>query len=626
MIGSTIAHFRIVDQLGEGGMGIVYKAQDLSLGRFVALKVLPEHLTRDEEFVQRFHREARAVAQLNHLNIVTVHYVGREGDTHFIAMEYLEGRTLGELLKQKGKFEVRASLEILVQVLNALQAAHQRGIIHRDIKPQNIMLDSRGRVKVLDFGVAKLIDSTTANTQVGSLLGTPAYMAPEQCLGQKLDQRADLFSTGVVLFQMLAGRLPFQADSIAGIIQRIMNDPTPPIHEFNPDVPWSVERILETALAKEPADRYTLASDMADDVTRALTGGGDDLVATTGRLTPVMYGRTLAGKIAAKSRRSTRILITIAVAMVATLIFVMRMRDRSLPEMGTESGARESVQRTMSTLVPPAPIPLIEWVQAPDPNEIIESQLVRVVWRVANGVEASRFQVGLNESDPQSTVDVSAKLNLARAGRQSISIIPLSSDGTQGQALRREFFYRPPQVFNAEKDWKEGEKGPIWFFLEWTGSEYRPMRWDGLWWRGALTDCNISPRVMSPQGADAVRMWMSPQDGVAQIAGRVKQVETGCGDGVEIKIRLNDNPLWGSRLLEFNDDVGFDLALSAPVSQGDRIYFHVGQRGSHDCDAIDWDLTITLRRKGEPASPDADRDSIGAPDPKRRTDAPGAVN
>ncbi|HEX6315005.1 MAG TPA: serine/threonine-protein kinase, partial [Gemmatimonadaceae bacterium] len=221
MIGSTISHYRIIDKLGEGGMGIVYKAQDTRLERLVALKFLPHDLARSETARLRFVNEARAASSLNHPNVAVVYDVG-ETDAHsFIAMELVEGATLKEKLKGE-RLGIEQVLQLAMEVAEGLHAAHAKGIVHRDIKPENLLLTPDGHIKIMDFGIAKL--GTNAHlTQTGTTLGTLAYMSPEQLLSDQIDHRADLWSLGVVLYEMLAGEVPFRRDREAAILYEILN-------------------------------------------------------------------------------------------------------------------------------------------------------------------------------------------------------------------------------------------------------------------------------------------------------------------------------------------------------------------------------------------------------------------
>src|SRR5215210_6289277 len=275
IVGKQIGRYQVLSHIGRGGMGEVFLAQDASLGRKVALKFLPAHFTSDQERVRRFRQEARAASNLNHPNILTIYEIGSEDSTHFMATEYVEGETLRQHIS-RAPLTLGQVLDVAVQMASALSAAHQAGIVHRDIKPENVMRREDGYVKVLDFGLAKLAEAKAfdsagptllqVETEPGRVMGTVSYMSPEQARGLAVDARTDIWSLGVMIYEMAAGRQPFEGETASDVMALVLQKEPLPLAHSSPEVPAELERIVRKALRKDKEERYQTIKDLLIDL------------------------------------------------------------------------------------------------------------------------------------------------------------------------------------------------------------------------------------------------------------------------------------------------------------------------------------------------------------------------
>jgi serine/threonine protein kinase len=347
-----IGHYRIVAELGRGGMGIVYKAHEESLNRFVAIKVLGEHLTEDPDQVERFLREARSAASLNHPNIVQIYAVSEDDGRHFFAMEYVSGSSLQQILRSSGPLDPIQVARIALQTTSGLRAAHEQGIIHRDIKPANLLIDDRGLVKIADFGLALVTSGVSRLTATGMFMGTPGYLSPEQCLDQDPDHRTDIYSLGVTLYEALSGKVPFTADSPLALLRQIVEVEPPDLGELKPDVDPELRTIVARMMAKDRDRRVSSCAELIDELEKFLEACGasgnlvERVAASTGSPTPPRPTSAAAAELDSQPTRqvSSDAIVAGATAVTApaaaTEVPLVETSPLEEPHSGSGSGKR----------------------------------------------------------------------------------------------------------------------------------------------------------------------------------------------------------------------------------------------------------------------------------------------
>ena len=316
LIGRRLGTYDILEEIGRGGMAVVYRAYQRSLNRHVAIKVLAPQLSFDQQFVERFQREARAAARLQHPNIVVIHDVAHQQGVYYLVMELVEGRTLKQLIQERGSLSPKQAARIVEQVASALDYAHQQGLVHRDIKPANIFVGKDDRTTLADFGIAKAASETQHLTRTGMLIGTPEYMSPEQAEGGTVDYRTDLYALGIVLYQMLAGRAPFQSTTPHATLHAVIYEPPPPLRQLRPNLSPAVESVVMRSIAKQPTQRYQAGREMVAALKAALAGQ------TTGAITAPPPRPIAPQPAAAPAARKRSPIVWIVAALVVLVLLI----------------------------------------------------------------------------------------------------------------------------------------------------------------------------------------------------------------------------------------------------------------------------------------------------------------
>jgi hypothetical protein len=351
MVGDVlVGRYELEELVGAGGMSSVFRARDRVLERTVALKVLHQRLTGEDEYVERFRREARMVAGLSHQNIVTVIDRGEDGGTPFIVFEFISGQNLKQLVQRDGPLPVERALELAIQIAHGLAFAHANGYVHRDVKPQNVLLNGDGQAKVTDFGIARSLEVKGGVTQTGAVLGTSDYIAPEQAQGRPVDEHTDVYSLGILLYELLTAELPFSGDNFVAVAMRHINEPPPSVSERRPEVPLRVDAAIQKALAKEPGDRFATMVDFGRELDACLeevrVGNGTSATmvlppAPPAAGPPPPPRAPVAGRTGPRRRRRVPLvpaLVAIGVAVVAAALAIVLVRDDGSGKAKTTAG------------------------------------------------------------------------------------------------------------------------------------------------------------------------------------------------------------------------------------------------------------------------------------------------
>jgi len=463
--------YRLDQLIGEGGMAVVYRGYDLVLGRVVAIKLLREQFGSDQNFLLRFNREAQSAARLTHPNIANVYDVGHDRDTHYIVMEFVNGPNLKDLIRRQGPFSVEGAAFILRQVGDALDAAHRHGLVHRDVKPQNILVDENGQAKVVDFGIAKGLSDSNL-TEAGTGMGTVHYVSPEQARGERATPASDIYSTGIVLYEMLTKQLPFDADTPVGVAMQHVSALPPSPREFNPSIPPQVEDIVMRALAKDPNDRYPTASALAAALdhweeapnevqsTRVLAGAAGGAAHGARPRSAAAAGGYGAGR--GGARTATRphpreqpfrddvgcvtwlIGSAILIGLVGLVVLGFKLGDFSFLDPSGAGTATSTAQ--VSTAAPSASVPVV--VKSPTATRSTPSPTANATPTGTGTPSASPTATDTPSPTPTETPSPTPSATATAATANVPNLINSTMDQAQTAALPGEFKLDPQQVYS----------------------------------------------------------------------------------------------------------------------------------------------------------------------------------
>ena len=437
LIGKTIGGYQILEQIGEGGMATVFKAYQPSLDRYVAVKILPRHLSQEPGFSKRFNREARAVAKLEHPHILPIYDSGMEEGLSYIVMRYIDAGTLKDLMEQP--LSLKQISDLIDQIAAALDQAHEQGYVHRDVKPSNVLLDRESWALLSDFGLAKMMEGSEHITATGVGVGTPAYMSPEQGRGDKVDHRTDVYSLGVVLYEMMTGQVPYHAETPMAVVFKHIYEPLPLPRDINPEIPETIERILLKALAKDPEDRYQSAGEMAEALRESIQGlESKALQAVTADQVPTVIEREREGGLLRRIRSRQLLWLIPVVAIILGIIFVPRFLTPDEPIVGgqveatkapintqvVESIAKETQEQVLEPVrtptIPPTEIPM---VQPPK----IEACMVAEVETIEDNIYLSLMWDGVQAAEEH--LDVVGRYVVIQQDSDLVRIINELNDG-----------------------------------------------------------------------------------------------------------------------------------------------------------------------------------------------------